>query len=67
MEEGLAVAGRGGAGIREGTRGLERRRQVTVVLEIAGFNATELSAYCRERGLFPEQVSRWLQAARRAA
>ena len=39
----------------------------TVVLESAGFNATELSAYCRERGLFPEQVSRWLQAARRAA
>ena len=30
----------------------------TVVLECAGLNATELSAYCRERGLFPEQVSR---------
>ena len=28
----------------------------TVVLESAGLNATELSAYCRERGLFPEQV-----------
>ena len=28
MEEGLAVAGRGGAVIREGTRGLERCRQV---------------------------------------
>ena len=24
----------------------------TVVLESAGFNATELSSYCRERGLF---------------
>ena len=35
----------------------------TVVLETAGFNATELSAYCRERGLFPEQVDRWRQAA----
>ena len=31
----------------------------TVVLETAGLNATELSAYCRERGLFPEQVERW--------
>ena len=31
----------------------------TVVLESAGLNATELSAYCRERGLFPKQVSRW--------
>lgn len=28
----------------------------TVVLETAGLNATELSAYYRERGLFPEQV-----------
>jgi len=26
----------------------------TVVLETAGLNTTELSAYCRERGLFPE-------------
>jgi transposase len=35
----------------------------TVVLETAGLNETELSAYCRERGLFPEQVARWRQAA----
>jgi transposase len=28
----------------------------TVVLETTGMNATELSAYCRERGLYPEQV-----------
>ena len=35
----------------------------TVVLESSGLNATELSAYCRERGLFPEQVERWRQAA----
>ena len=35
----------------------------TVFLETAGLNATELSAYCRERGLFPEQVSRWRLAA----
>jgi transposase-like protein len=38
----------------------------TVVLESAGLNATELSAYCRERGLFPEQVDRWRQAAQDA-
>jgi len=38
----------------------------TVVLEAAGLNATERSAYCRERGLFPEQVSRWRQAAQDA-
>ncbi len=35
----------------------------TVVLESAGFNATELSSYCRERGLFLEQVDRWSQTA----
>jgi transposase-like protein len=35
----------------------------TVVVETAGLNDTELGAYCRERGLFPEQVSRWRQAA----
>jgi transposase len=28
----------------------------TVVLETAGLNATDLSAYCRERGLYPEQL-----------
>ena len=38
----------------------------TVVLETAGLNATELSGYCRERGLFPEQVERWQQAAQDA-
>ena len=38
----------------------------SVVLESVGLNATELSAYCSERGLFPEQVSRWRQAAQDA-
>ena len=38
----------------------------TVVLESSGLNATELSAYCREQGLFPEQVERWRQAAQDA-
>jgi transposase len=35
----------------------------TVVIETAGLNDTEFGAYCRERGLFPEQVARWRQAA----
>jgi hypothetical protein len=38
----------------------------TVVLETAGLNATELSAYCRERGLYPEQVVRWRKTAQDA-
>ena len=40
--------------------------QFTVVLETAGLNATELSAYCRQKGLYPEQVDRWRQAAQDA-
>lgn len=35
----------------------------TVALETAGLNTTELSAYCGELGLYPEQVDRWHQAA----
>jgi len=37
-----------------------------VVLETACLNATDLSAYCRERGLFPDHVERWRQAAQDA-
>ena len=37
-----------------------------MVLETAGLNTTELSSYCRERGLFPEQVDRWRQTAQDA-
>ena len=39
----------------------------TVVLETAGLNDTELTAYCRERGLFPEQMDRWRQVVLRSA
>ena len=38
----------------------------TVVIKTAGLNATERSAYCRERGLYPEQVERWRQASQDA-
>jgi transposase len=46
--------------------GLGATDKFTVVLETAGLNATELSAYCRERGLYPEQVERWRQASQDA-
>jgi hypothetical protein len=35
-------------------------------MEKAGLNNTGLSAYCRERWLFPEQVERWRQTAQEA-
>ena len=38
----------------------------TVVLETASLNGTELGGYCRERGLYPEQVGRWNKAAQDA-
>jgi transposase-like protein len=31
-----------------------------------GLGATELSAFCRERGLYPQQVERWRQASQDA-
>lgn len=32
-------------------------------LETVGFNTIELSAYYRERGLYPEQVDNWRKAS----
>jgi transposase len=37
-----------------------------VVLEAAGLKAIELSAYCRERGFYPQQVEPWRQASQDA-
>ena len=47
----------------EGWRATDR---FTVVLETAGLNPTELSFYCRERGIFPDQAERWRQASQDA-
>jgi transposase-like protein len=32
------------------------------VLETAAMNEAELSAYCRQRGLYPEQIGEWREA-----
>ncbi len=34
-----------------------------VVIETATMNQAELSQYCREKGLYPEQVSAWRKAS----
>jgi transposase len=34
-----------------------------VVLETAAMNDSELSQYCREKGLYPEQVASWREAS----
>ena len=36
------------------------------VVETAALNEAERSAYCRERGLYPEQVQQWREACERA-
>ena len=66
LEEGLAVQGEVVPASQKDPEGWGAADKFTVVLETAGLNATELSAYCRERGLFPEQVDRWRQAAQDA-
>lgn len=40
----------------------DSRTKFTVVLETATLNTNELSAFCRRKGLYPEQVSRWRDA-----
>ena len=36
------------------------------VVETAAMNEVELSVYCRERGLYPEQVQEWREACEQA-
>jgi transposase-like protein len=35
--------------------------KLAVVIETATFNEVEISTYCREKGLYPEQVKTWKQ------
>lgn len=37
--------------------------KLAVVVETASMNANELSQYCREKGLYPEQVTNWREAS----
>jgi len=62
----LAVEGEVVPASEKDPEGWTAADKFTVVLESAGFKATELSAYCRERRLFPEQVDRWRQTAQDA-
>ena len=36
---------------------------LAAVIQAAGLSGTDLGAFCRERGLYPKQLSRWRQAA----
>jgi transposase len=47
----------------KGTQGksLSGQEKFRIVVETAQLNETELSVYCRERGVYPEQVKQWQQ------
>ena len=37
--------------------------KLAAVIQASGLNGADLGAYCRERGLYPQQLARWRQAA----
>lgn len=53
-QQGVPVPGNRGAG-----DDWSPEAKLAVVIETAPMSEAELSAYCREKGLFPEQVQRW--------
>ena len=45
------------------TAGLSSEEKFAVVVESATLNEIELGEYCRRKGLYPEQIQRWREAA----
>ena len=50
----------------QGPEGWTSRDKFAAVVETAALNEAQLSAYCRERGLYPEQVQAWRSACESA-
>ena len=46
--------------------GWTSRDKFTAVMETAAMGESEVSAFCRERGLFPEQLAQWRAACEQA-
>lgn len=46
--------------------GWSSRDKFNAVLETAALSESELSEYCRKRGLYPEQIRRWRQSCETA-
>jgi hypothetical protein len=46
--------------------GWRSRDKFAAVLETAALNETDLAAYCRQRGLYPEQIQAWRAACEEA-
>ncbi len=45
---------------------LSSEEKFDIVLETASLNETELSEYCRQKGIFPQQISVWQENCRQA-
>lgn len=41
-------------------------QKVAMVVETAAFNEAELAQYCRQKGLYPEQIKTWREACEQA-
>jgi len=46
--------------------GWSARDKFAAVVETAAMNETELSMYCRQKGLYPEQIEQWREACEQA-
>jgi transposase-like protein len=51
----------------QGVQGWSSRDKFAAVVETAAMNAEEVAAYCRQRGLYPEQLQRWRHDCEQAA
>ena len=49
-----------------GPEGWSSRDKFAAVLETAALNEVDLGEYCRQRGLYPEQISTWKTACEQA-
>ena len=49
-----------------GPEGWSSRDKFAAVLETAALNETDLSEYCRKRGLYPAQIAAWRSACEQA-
>ena len=56
-QQGVAVPGSG-----KTSNNWSAEAKFAVVIETAAMSESELSEYCREKGLYPEQVKQWKQA-----
>ena len=41
------------------TQGLSPETKLTIIIDTAKLNETELAEYCRNKGLYPEQIAQW--------